>query len=217
MDTAFESHLDGLVVVYVSLHGPNTDAALHVLQKAGCSPVTLDNPNGPNLFPHLGITYRIRIAVPVEEAELAARALLEWQHENAARQKKFRADMGAWFLRAGVAALLAGIIPLLILVLVSLAQNEVLDAAWFLSALLWIFGFALLLTALRRSTRWGPDRPAWWVPVAWVVGLVTGIGIRRTGGPWPYDEESSRLHPPPEDLRAGTAARRKRGDSGQTS
>jgi len=215
VNTAFESHPGGLVVVYVSLHGPNTDAALHVLQRGGCSPVTLDNPNGPNLFPHLGITYRIRIAVPVEEAELAAGALLQWRHENEWRQTKFRTEMRAWFLRVGVAALLAGIIPLLILVLVSLAQDEVLDAAWFLSALLWIFSFALLLTALRRSARWGSDRPAWWVPVAWVVGLVTGIGIRQRGGPWPYDEESSHLHPPPEDLRAGVAARKKTGDSAQ--
>jgi len=205
VNTTFESHRDGLVVMYVSLHGPNTDAAMHVLQKAGCSPVTLDNPNGPNLFPHLGRTYRIRIAVPVEEAELAAGALLEWQHENAARQKKFQADMGAWFLRLIVVVTLASIVPLLILVIVSLMENEVSSATWFWCIMVWILGCAILLTGARRRDKQSSGRPAWWVPAAWLVGLLFGIGIRQEGGPWPYDEESSRRHPPPEDLRARTA------------
>ena len=205
MNTQLESRRDNRAVVYVSLHGPNTDAAMRVLQKAGCSPVTLDNPNGPNLFPHLGRTYRIRIAVPVEEAELAAGALLEWQHENAARQKKFRADMGAWFLRLIAVVCLAGIVPLLILVFVRLAASEMSSAAWFWCIMVWVLGCAILLTGARRRDKSDSGRPAWWVPVAWIVGLFGGIGVKQPGGLWPYDEESSRHHPPSEDLRARTA------------
>ena len=202
MNTISESLRDNLVVVYVALHGPNTDAAMHVLLKAGCSPVTLDNPNGPNLFPHVGVSYRIRIAVPIEEAEPAAVALLEWQHENAARQEKFRAEIGASLIRTMAVVCVASVVPLLILVITRLAYPRAPSAALPWCIIAWIIGCAILLTAVRRHDKSGCEKPAWWVPIAWIVGLIGGIGIRRTGGPWPYREESSRRHPPAEDLRA---------------
>ena len=212
MSAELNSHPDGLVVVYVSLHGDNTDAAMHVLQDAGCSPVTFDNPNGPNLFPHLGRTYRIRIAVPVEEAELATEALLEWQHENAARLKKFRADMGAWFLHLIAVVCLAGIVPLLIFVIARLVGSETSSDALPWCILVWILSCVILLTWMRRRGESASDRPGWWVPIAWLLGVFCLGGIRRPQGLWPYDEESSRHHPPAEDLRPHAAPEEEESD-----
>jgi hypothetical protein len=73
-------------VIYRARPGHDLEQALKVLSDAGHSPVLLDDPK-PDVFTWIATmgTMRIRIAVPEEEFDAAARTLSDWEAETAPR------------------------------------------------------------------------------------------------------------------------------------
>ncbi|MEN8149058.1 MAG: hypothetical protein ABFS86_04500 [Planctomycetota bacterium] len=73
-------------VIYRARPGADVEQAMKVLLAAGLHPYLLDDAK-PDIFTWIATmgTMRIRVAVPEEEAEEAAKALTDWEAETAPR------------------------------------------------------------------------------------------------------------------------------------
>ena len=133
------------VVVHRSAHAA-ADTVIERLQENGVEAFALDQPNAIALLFSFG-TYRVRIAVPEDQAAEAQRVLLEWDREAAPHVGELARVVRRQFALAALVAVAFGT--------VFFVRGEgAEDVPWILLPLVWF----LALLALGVLERWRQSR-----------------------------------------------------------